>query len=160
MSEAEWRFTREEKMDDMSEAVIKAGMMYRFDNSWFFEEFFLNTIAIIHENDLAWKDYIHFLDTFPKTEWFGNTALFKIASALVWCHRTYNKINLEVNDVAWCVEMLRTTIQIYVMECHNEVFSEEELTQWGRNRENWLPFEVAISNYLGQQETLNQDTVD
>jgi len=160
MSEDEWLFIREEGMDDNTEAVTKAGMMYRFDGCWFLEEDFVKAIVLIWEDDIVWKDYIHFLDNFPETDWEGNTALFKIASAIMWCYRRLTQINLEVKEVFSCVDMLRTTLQMYVEECFDEVFSEEELTQWGRNRKNWLPFEVAYVNYLGQEEMLNKDKGD
>ena len=144
-------------MDDGYEAVTKARMFYRFDNYWFFKIDFLDAIAIIEKDDIVWKDYIEYLDNFPKTDWAYNTALFRISSAVMWCYRRISQIKLEMNEIGLCIEALRVMIQMYVMDHFDEVFSEEELTQWGRNRENWLVFEVAHSNYLGQEEILNKD---
>ena len=161
MSEDEWRFSREEFMDDGYEAVTKARMFYRFDNYWFFKIDFLNAVAIIMEDDIVWKDYIQFLDNnSPAPELPYNTALFRISSAVMWCYRRLSQIKLEMDEIMLCIESLRTMLQMYVMDHFDEVFSEEELTLWGRNRENWLVFEVAYSNYLSEEEVLNKDKGD
>ena len=165
MSEAVWVFSKEENMDKMEEAVTKARIMYRFDGGWFFRQEFLTSIAVINEDDVVWKDYLHIHDnnTLPP-EAPHNTALFRIASAIMYCitilRRTYNQPKLTTTEVGLCIEAIRALFQMYVMDCFDEVFSEEELTKWGRTRKNWLPLEVAVSNYLGQEETLNKDKGD
>lgn len=133
------------------EAANRLNIFYLFEDIAYFTDRFIATIKIIKNEDLAWKDYIRFLDlpidkeNYPGWARAMQDPLFRMAAALVSIHvKNLKDIVWNEKDFKLTIDWTWTFFKQYLLDEYHPInFSEQELQDWIRERQEWLPLELA-----------------
>lgn len=133
------------------EAANKYHILYSFENNIEFTDAFLDTIKIINEDDIVWKEYIRLLDIpvnlLPDCDELDDHLLI-LTAALVTIHILRLKISFLIEDHFMAIDWTRACFD-YIMrkKYFNKDFSEEAMRKWTRDRYNWLPLELSLDEF-------------
>lgn len=133
--------------------AIEEEVVTSSDDYLFFHSKFEETLINIHSDDYLWLEYIKTLNSIkwpdlivpinPQLE-FSNE-LYKIAAAILVCHRKHIDIQLVKEKQFYVNDYVRRILRVYVTNKGKlKLPPEEELSIMGLDRDNWLPLEASF----------------
>lgn len=133
--------------------AIEEEVVTSSDDYLFFHSKFEETLINIHSDDHLWLEYIMTLNSIkwpdlivpinPLLE-FSNE-LYKIAAAILVCHRKHIDIQLVEEKQFYVNDYVRRILRVYVTNKGKlKLPPEEELSIMGLDRDNWLPLEASF----------------
>jgi len=132
------------------EAANRLHILYSFEDNVGFTDVFLDTIKIINEDDIFWKEYIRILDVgvnlIPDSEVADH--LIMLTATLLTIHTLRLKIPFIEEDHVMAIDLTRAAFEVIMRKKYfNEDFSEEAMRKWTRNRHDWLPLELSLDKF-------------
>jgi len=124
------------------EAANRLRVFYLFEGEITFTDIFRETIFIINEDDIVWKDYITLLDSLvdkDNDDDMWNDPMWKMAESLVTIHVFILNIAYDDRDLFLAIKLLHrfSTERL----CKDNILKnlyKEELRKWTHDRNKWI----------------------
>ena len=127
--------------------AVEADILVALGDSEFgFHQSFVDTLAQIRRSESRWKKYIKILKKVPSIPFLDkklSPAIFKVASTVVWMHLDRLNISMQRTQELCVAYAVLEGFQLCVLDEEGNCPPEAELSQMGRDRSNWLPFEAV-----------------